>query len=454
MKRVVLAVLMVAGVGVAWLIHETAKIGVGYSSKQLCSGVHVAGLPPEFIIERDIQPRLASVSWLAHWLQTDVGDYGASATILTASAISSYYPGYGCTLHGADMTLPVVADMPPIATPVVDNAALSTIIDRAFEEPDDGGRNTLAFAVIHRGELIVERYADPVNNATRMQSWSMNKSLMASFIGLQVARGAMSLDDSVVARLRSLDAPDDILANLSPDLTVRHLLSMTSGLDFDERYVPGDDVSKMLYGDGPMWQVPARQPQKADPGSVFDYSSGDTNLVSYLWQQSLKGEDYRVWIERELSTPLGLSAPILEPDLSGTQIGASFAYLTARDWARVGQWWLDAYHARDDRLSQAWQRLAVTPGSAIGGDIYGLGFWLNTRQENFPGLPENVFRAGGNSGQFVVVIPDDELVVVRLGLTLDESKVQLGPVLVELVAALRRGNVSIPTTTTATTTAP
>jgi len=443
MKRLLLSVLIVAVAGMAWLIHETAKIGVGYSSKQLCSGVHVAALPPEFIIERDILPRLASVSWLAQWLQTDVGDYGASATILTASASSYYHPGYGCTLHGADMMVPVVVDVPPVASAVVENAGLSAILDSAFKEPEGGGRNTLALVVMQRGEVIAERYAAPVNNATRMQSWSMNKSLMATFIGLQVARGAMALDDRVVERLQALAAPADILANLSPELTIRHLLSMASGLDFDERYVPGDDVSKMLYGGGPMWQVPAGQPKKAEPGAVFDYSSGDTNLVSYLWQQSLAGEDYRAWITREISEPLNMSSPILEPDLSGTQVGASFAYLTARDWARMGHWWLDAYQGRDKRLSQDWQRLAVTPGTAAGGDIYGLGFWLNTREENFPGLPENVFRAGGNSGQFVVVIPDEEVVVVRLGLTLDESKVQLGPVLVELVAALRTSNAAI-----------
>ena len=76
--------------------------------------------------------------------------------------------------------------------------------------------------------------------------------------------------------------------------------------------------------------------------------------------------------------------------------------------------------------------MAVTPGVGAGGENYGLGFWLNTGQRMFPELPDNTFHAGGNSGQFVVVIPDSELVVVRLGLTLDESKSALGPVLGEL----------------------
>ena len=183
-----------------------------------------------------------------------------------------------------------------------------------------------------------------------------------------------------------------------------------------------------------MWQVPIRQGHRVPPGSEFVYSSGDTNVVSYLWQQSLAGEDYVDWLNREVYGPLELDRPVLEPDSSGIQVGSSFAYLTARDWARLGQWWLDAWHGRDELLSQAWQRGAVTPGVARGGEYYGLGFWLNTKQRKFPGVPENTFNAGGNSGQFVVVVPEAELVVVRLGLTLDESKVHLAPFLRQVLA--------------------
>ena len=211
---------------------------------------------------------------------------------------------------------------------------------------------------------------------------------------------------------------------------------MASGLDFDERYLPGDDVTEMLYGGVPMWQIPLAQGHRVDPGQEFVYSSGDTNVVSYLWQASLEGEAYVDWIDREVNQRLGLDNPLLEPDISGVQVGSSFAYLTARDWAKYGQWWLDAWHGRDELLSQVWQRGAVTPGAARNGEYYGLGFWLNTKQRKFPGVPENTFNAGGNSGQFVVVVPEAELVVVRLGLTLDESKVHLAPFLRQVLAQL------------------
>ena len=102
----------------------------------------------------------------------------------------------------------------------------------------------------------------------------------------------------------------------------------------------------------------------------------------------------------------------------------------------MGQLWLDAWHGRSNVISQQWQRLAVTPGIAKNGEIYGLGFWLNTARRAFPSAPDNTFHAGGNSGQFVVVIPEKELVVVRLGLTLNESRADMNALLADVLAAL------------------
>jgi CubicO group peptidase (beta-lactamase class C family) len=102
----------------------------------------------------------------------------------------------------------------------------------------------------------------------------------------------------------------------------------------------------------------------------------------------------------------------------------------------MGQLWLDAWHGRSEVISAKWQRIAVTPGTANNGEIYGLGFWLNTGHQAFPSAPENTFHAGGNSGQFVVVIPEKELVVVRLGLTLNEPRADMNSVLAEVLAAL------------------
>jgi CubicO group peptidase (beta-lactamase class C family) len=240
----------------------------------------------------------------------------------------------------------------------------------------------------------------------------------------------------VKERLLALGTSASAVSAVDEALTLEHLITMASGLDFDERYLPGDDVTEMLYGGVPMWQIPLAQGHRVDPGQEFVYSSGDTNVVSYLWQASLEGEAYVDWIDREVNQRLGLDNPLLEPDISGVQVGSSFAYLTARDWAKYGQWWLDAWHGRDAALSSDWQQRAAAPSATA--DFYGLSFWLNTHFRDYPGLPENTFHAGGNSGQFVIVAPEAELVIVRLGLTLDESAVALAEPLAKIYAELTR----------------
>ena len=150
----------------------------------------------------------------------------------------------------------------------------------------------------------------------------------------------------------------------------------------------------------------------------------------------IRDRPYPDWIKAQFIESLALQAVVLEPDASGVQVGSSYAYLTARDWARMGQLWLDAWHGRSDVISQQWQRQAVTPGTAKSGEIYGLGFWLNTGHQAFPSAPENTFHAGGNSGQFVVVIPEEELVVVRLGLTLNESRANMDVLLADVLGVL------------------
>jgi CubicO group peptidase (beta-lactamase class C family) len=447
----VLVLLAIGGMGL--VVHSASKIGVGYAAKQLCSGFFVSGLPAKFVLDHDIEPRLGTVPLLSEFLTTRIDGATAYARVLTAQAGASFRQGYGCTLHGdpgesaapnnlSATRLPAAPSAMKISAGKAQESTLpdelAQIIDGAFVEPALGGRNTLAMIVLHRGQLLAERYAAPVTAQTRLQGWSMNKSLMASFVGMQVARGHMTLTDKVAARLRALGVQPDTFNGLSEDMSLKHLMSMTSGLDFEERYFPGDDVTEMLYGRGPMWQVPVRQGQRHAPGEVFSYSSGDTNIVSFLWQNTLGNEPYVDWLQREVYTPLALGDPLLEPDMAGFQVGSSFANLTPRDWARVGQWWLDAWHGRDPLLSQDWQQTAVTPGRGAGGANYGLGFWLNTEQRIFPDLPDNTFHSGGNSGQFVVVIPDAELVVVRLGLTLDESKSAMTPVLVALADYVAR----------------
>ena len=460
MKR---ATIWIAGlavmIGVSLAIRlalQAGAIGAGYAAKQICSGVFVARLPEQFVVDTDVLPRLATVGPLAQLLDygLDTNKRQVVAKMLGQKVTAQHRPRYGCTLGEADeaplflfadTTLKTSNDMgaaavvtdPLTLTPTSkDDAALESALDAAFAETLEGGRNTLAVIVMHRGKIVAERYGGPVTPETPMQGWSMNKSLMATFIGRQIDQSHVQLSDSVVTALRAAGAGDATGAKVHPDLTLRHLLSMTTGFDFSERYFPGDDVTDMLYRQAGMWRSAPDTGHAFPPGEQWAYSSGDINTASLMWQQSLQGEPYPDWIHTHFSIPLAMDEIVLEPDASGVQVGSSYAYLTPRDWARMGQLWLDAWHGRSEVISAAWQRLAVTPGTGKGGEIYGLGFWLNTQNRAFPSAPENTFHAGGNSGQFVVVMPERELVVVRLGLTLNESRADMDALLADVLTAL------------------
>ncbi len=442
MFRILIVVVVIAASAALWVLHGAAKIGVGYAAKQLCSGVFVSHLPADFVLEKDIIPRLKTVAGMDRFAKAKVDEASATLSILSATATASYRDRYGCTLHAEETANPEALEQERVERSVAietvqsSNPVIESAIDELFEELPGGGRNTLAVLVMQGGEIVSERYAAPVSPRTRLQGWSMNKSLMASWVGIQVERGAIDLSMLVKERLLALGTSASAVSAVDEALTLEHLITMASGLDFDERYLPGDDVTEMLYGGVPMWQIPLAQGHRVDPGQEFVYSSGDTNVVSYLWQASLEGEAYVDWIDREVNQRLGLDNPLLEPDISGVQVGSSFAYLTARDWAKYGQWWLDAWHGRDAALSSDWQQRAAAPSAPA--DFYGLSFWLNTRFRDYPGLPENTFHAGGNSGQFVIVAPEAELVIVRLGLTLDESAVALAEPLAKIYAELTR----------------
>ena len=193
----------------------------------------------------------------------------------------------------------------------------------------------------------------------------------------------------------------------------------------------------MLYRADTAWTVPLELGHQDVPGAKFRYSSGDTNVAAYFWQESLN-QPYWEWIDTEFSQVLGLEDLTAEADASGYQIGSSFLYMTSRDWLAVGQFWLEALEGRSDLISADWMRLVTTPQPSSQRQEYGLGFWLNTAGVVFPDAPESLFYAGGNSGQFVAVLPEQDLVVVRLGLSrVDEG---MNDLLAGLVSTLRRLN--------------
>ena len=160
MLRIFLVIVVIAASAALWVLHGAAKIGVGYSAKQLCSGVFVSHLPSDFVLEKDIIPRLKTVAGMDQFAKAKVGETSATVSILTATATASYRDRYGCTLYAEETADPAALQQErverSVATEIVQssNPVVESAIDALFEELPGGGRNTLAVLIMHGGEIV------------------------------------------------------------------------------------------------------------------------------------------------------------------------------------------------------------------------------------------------------------------------------------------------------------
>jgi CubicO group peptidase (beta-lactamase class C family) len=308
--------------------------------------------------------------------------------------------------------------------PLPDGVDLSAAMESAFD-PEGPLRQTYAVVVVHRGRVVFERYdgqlpqwdgpGKPVVQETPLLSWSVAKSLLHAVVGLLVGDGRLDLDQP--APVPSWQCADDPRS----DITLQHLLDMRDGLDFVEEYEDPEasDVLQMLFGrgKGDMATFAADRPLSAQPGTRFNYSSGTSVIISGIVARTLgPGEPYRQFLDDRIFGPLGMSSATATFDDAGTWVAASYAYATARDWARFGLWYLrDGLWAGERLLPGGWVDHARRPRSVDpdSGDQYGSHWWTRPASHG-------TFWAAGHDGQFVDVCPAYDLVLVRMGRTPSE----------------------------------
>jgi CubicO group peptidase (beta-lactamase class C family) len=311
-----------------------------------------------------------------------------------------------------------------------DRTRLTTLLDRAFSDPEDLGV-TEAVVIIHAGALVLERYGAGRGPDDTCRSWSMAKSLTQALVGILVGDGRLDI-------FAPADAPEWRGAgDPRAAITVDQMLRMSSGLAFVETYSPDQpsDVIEMLFGKGAgdTAGFAAAFTLAHPPGSFFSYSSGTTNIVSRCLAHGLGavGPAFEAFVRERLFGPLGMTSPLPRFDEAGTFIGSSFCFATPRDFARFGLLYLrDGVWDGARILPEGWVDYARTPtfqqqGCADG--PYGAHWWLGLAG---PGT----FSANGYQGQYIVVCPDRDLVIVRNGITAEENQPKVQALLNEVAA--------------------
>jgi CubicO group peptidase (beta-lactamase class C family) len=201
---------------------------------------------------------------------------------------------------------------------------------------------------------------------------------------------------------------------------------MTSGLRWSEDpNNPFSDLVKMLFVSRDMATFAASHKLEHEPGTTFQYCSGNTNILSRVLLTAMRGdkEAYLSLPREALFAPSGMQSALFEPDAAGTLVGSSHVYATARDFARFGELYLhDGARNHIQILPKGWVNYSATPTLAAPKGCYGANIWLNkgcaySADLPRPSLPPDLMLMNGTFGQFVAVIPSRNLVIVRLGET-------------------------------------
>lgn len=315
----------------------------------------------------------------------------------------------------------------------IDPAALKKfeeyLFTRSGDEKNRAGIRTNAVVVIRNGKLVYERYARDFSAETPHNSWSVAKSFVNALAGRAQMLGRIDIDQPAsryYAPLRD---------GRKNEITVRHLLNMSSGLAFMEEYEFAplrSSVVAMLYtrGKSDMARFTADLEVRAKAGTHVYYSSGDSNLAMAALRAGLSPEEYATLPWRELFDPLGIRAT-WETDAAGTFVGSSYLYMTARDYAKFGFLYLnDGVWENQRLLPNGWVDFSRTPApayattepyEALENSVYGAQFHLATGYapqaipSKYPDAPEDAFMAKGHWGQVVAIIPSLDVVLVRLG---------------------------------------
>ncbi|MBQ5934682.1 MAG: serine hydrolase [Bacteroidales bacterium] len=438
--RILLAVLLAAILGGCVYLNSLMPIITGYAAKNLASDVFVSGREPADVEALDLN--FSFIKFTRN--KVDFENHTVTSRFLWSKSQALYREGYGVTLLRGKNALarlqaqkyPDVVNIPGPETLLPGDSALTARlapIAKALVDDQAYNGTPFAFIVVHQDGVVAERYREGITADTRLLSWSMGKSFTNALVGIMAGDG-----------LVDIHAPMDIpewQGDGRAAITLSDLMQMQSGLEWNENYGTRSDVNLMLHREEDMGLFALSKPLMAKPGTHWYYSSGSTNIiVRYLRGRFASEEEFLQYIHERLFDPLGIDNPCFEPDMSGTPVGSSYLYATARDFARLGHMYLhDGCVGEERLLPEHWVEYTTTPASDSKGG-YGACFWLN-RAGAYPSAPEDMYSCQGHDGQMIFIIPSKELVVVVLGYSPKPDRViDFDGLLHDIIAALQEAD--------------
>ncbi len=419
---------------------EVLEHTAAMAAHHLCSGVFVVGRDyrrtPKQVLDQDIKP-FPAFNWQDDFeYKVDMRDrtasvWGKGVGVRTAK----YNDDQGCTILARGEKdvyfepVDVPRNLPDPATqpwptgdldavgpvpPEVDESKLGVALDWAMQQ----GQNTRALVVAYKGTIVGERYAPGFTKNTPQISWSMGKSITSALIGVLVQDGHLDVEDP--APVAAWRQPGDARGPIK----LKHLLRMSSGLDFTNNGLSGADSWRstnehfLIYFDAiNIFDHAVNQPPDIPPSTQFRYRNSDPLTLGRIIREMVErhGENYLTFPQRALFDKIGARNSVLETDVSGNFIMTGYDYGSAWDWTRFGLLHLWDGVWEDERiLAEGWVDFVSTPAPADPRRGYGGLFWLN-RGGAMDRVPADAFWAAGYMGQTTMIIPSMDMVVVRLG---------------------------------------
>ena len=429
MKTALIIVLLIVVI-VGYFQYPKLNMISGYAAKNMATNVFYAHRPADSVNQIDngvplIKLATTKVDWKNKIVRSSV--FG----LLERTAI--YREGVGAVLIDNDYDLQQKIAKPertftknslpfpygnqePKDTLFSDvNAVkLSKAVSNAFTENHRPYlKKTRGLVVVYKDRIIAEKYAAGYDKNTRFLGWSMAKSLLATTFGVLEKDKNFDVHQPVISTLPIEDWKNDD----RKQITTHHLLKMVSGLDWEEDYTKISDVTKMLFLEKDMTLSQSEKKASHKPGSHFIYSSGTTNLLSGILRAQFKThQEYLNYPYTHLIDKIGMNSMLLETDMAGNYVGSSYAWATARDWAKFGLLYLHKGNWNGEQVfKESWATYTSTPTKESNNE-YGSQFWTNT-DGYLPDAPRDMYYADGYHGQRIFIIPSKELVIVRTGLT-------------------------------------